>query len=129
MRTPTVLVVEDERSLHAALTDYLTTAGYEVLCVGEVEEAQALLAHVEFDFVVTDLRLSPLDHGGGLLVITASRERNVRTRVVVITGCDEPEIEAEAIRLGVDLFLRNPVALGELARAMAAMHEEETCLT
>lgn len=122
--SPSILIVDDEPAILFAISEFFTSHGYAVECASEVEEAQALLSNFDFDVVVTDINLSPLAHAGGLLVITCIRERGLRARVVVITAHATPAITAEAHRLGIDLFLRKPIALAELAAAIASLQEE-----
>jgi DNA-binding NtrC family response regulator len=115
-----VLLVDDERSILFAAQRYLTANGFEVQCARELEEAQALLANDVFDIVITDLRLTPVQCAEGLLVIETVRSRALASRVIVLTGHATPAVEAAAHELGVDLFLRKPTSLPDLA---VMMHE------
>ncbi len=120
---PSVLIVDDEPAILFAISEFLTARGYAVECASEVEEAQALVSNIDFDVVITDINLSPIAHSGGLLVISCIRERGLRARVVVLTAHASPETTAEAHRLGIDLFLRKPVVLSDLATAIEALQE------
>ncbi len=115
-----VLLVDDEPSILFATQHYLTANGFEVKCAQELEEAQALLSNDVFDIVVTDLRLTPIQCAEGLLVVETVRSRALASRVIVLTGHATAEVEAAAYELGVDLFLRKPTPLPELA---IRMHE------
>lgn len=119
-----VLIVDDEPAILFAISEFLTARGYAVECAREVEEAQALVSNIDFDVVITDINLSPIDQAGGLLVISRIRERGLRARVVVLTAHATPEMTAEAYRLGIDLFLRKPVVLSDLANAIETLQED-----
>jgi two-component system OmpR family response regulator len=113
-----VLLVDDEQPILFAAHRYLTASGFEVQCARELEEAQALLANDVFDIVITDLRLTPIQCAEGLLVVETIRSRALASRVIILAGHATPEVEAAAHELGVDLFLRKPTSLPELAERM-----------
>jgi DNA-binding response OmpR family regulator len=115
-----ILLVDDEVVLLSAMSDYLTTRGYECDCATEGAEAMALLAHVPFDVVITDVDLSKVPRPDGLDVVSFIRDRALTTRIIVLTGRESTLIEGEARRLSADLFLRKPVPLMQLADAVAS---------
>lgn len=110
---PRILVLEDDDQLARSYKEYLSEEGYQVDCAQEVEEAQALLAHVPYSLVITDLRLSKLGFGG-LDFIRHIRQQSAQTRIIVLTGYSWPEIEAEALENQIDAFVRKPIQLREL---------------
>jgi DNA-binding response OmpR family regulator len=116
---PRLLVVDDEEPILSAIREYFEPLGYDVDCARELEEAEALLAHIRYALVIADLRLTG-EHGSeGLELIRFVRERSPWTRIIVLTGFGSTEIETEAIGRGVDAFLQKPQPLAELA-AIAA---------
>lgn len=115
-----ILIVDDELALLSAINDYLTSRGYDCECASEVAEAMALLAHIPFDVVVTDVYLSRVPQADGFAVVSFIRERALDSRVIIMTAHDTPQVVDEAQRLSVDLFLRKPVPLNELADALGA---------
>ncbi|HVR37747.1 MAG TPA: response regulator [Thermoanaerobaculia bacterium] len=122
--TTSILIVDDEPAIRFAVAQFLTQRGYSVECASEAEEAQALISNLDFDVVITDLSLSPIDHAGGLLVISCIRERGLRARIIVMTAHASPAMTAEVHRLGVDFFLRKPVALSDLVAAITSLRKE-----
>ena len=115
-----ILIVDDEVALLSAICDYLTSRGYECESASEVAEAIALLAHIKFDVVVTDVYLSHVPQADGFAVVSFIRERALSSRVIVMTAHDTPQVIREAERLSADLFLRKPVRLIQLADALSA---------
>ena len=115
---PRILIVDDEIALLSAMSDYLTGRGYDCECASEVAEAMALLAHLQFDVVVTDIYLSSVPQADGFAVVSFIRERALSSRVIVLTAHDTPQIMQESERLAADLFLRKPVPLHRLAAAL-----------
>jgi len=118
-----ILIVDDEAPLLAAISDYLTTRGYDCECATEMAEAKALLANIPFDVVVTDVYLSPVPQADGFAVVSFIRERALPVRVIVMTAHDSPQVMGEARRLAADLFLRKPVPLSRLADALHGFTE------
>jgi len=112
-----ILIVDDDDQLVNAYRDYLSGLGYPVDCTGEIEEAQTLLSHFDYSVVITDLRLSRLNFGG-LDLVKFIHEASLPTRVVVLTAYGWPELKAEATNQGVDAFLRKPMRLSDLAKAV-----------
>jgi len=116
-----ILIVDDETSLLLAISDYLTSHGFVCECASEAAEAVALLAHVPFDVVLTDVYLSPVPQADGFAVLTFVRERGLSSRVVVMTAHDTQQVMAEAERLAADLFLLKPVPLPKLAETLRTL--------
>lgn len=116
---PRLLVVDDEESILSAIREYFQPRGYDVDCARELEEAEALLAHIRYALVIADVRLTGVHGNEGLELIRFIRERSPWTRIIVLTGYGSTEIEMEAIGRGVDAFLQKPQPLAELA-AIAA---------
>jgi DNA-binding response OmpR family regulator len=110
-----ILVADDEPALLAAIREYLRCCGWDVDAVDSAEKARHLLETRAYMAVITDLRFAGAEGEEGLAIVKAARGLHQRVPVVVMTGHGTPEAEAEARRLGADLFVPKPVALWELA--------------
>lgn len=119
--TRRLLIVDDEEAVRYALTQYFRTAGYLVDCASEPEEAQALVANIQYDAIVSDLRLSRAHGAEGLELVGYVRERCPWTRIVLLTGHGTPELEAEALRQGADRFLLKRQPLAVLAETVMSL--------
>jgi DNA-binding response OmpR family regulator len=113
-----VLIIEDEPMLADALSEFLSSQGYEVHCAAEREEAEALLAHHVYALVITDLALSPLGLAG-VDVLDCIADRATRPKVIVYSGHVDPELTLRLEPHGVDVFLQKPQPLEEVARVAA----------
>jgi DNA-binding response OmpR family regulator len=118
-----LLIVDDEEPILIAMQEYFRTPGYQVDCARELEEAEALLSKVSYSLVVADLRLTGIYGVEGLELIGYIRQRCPNTRMIVLTAYGTPEIEKEALRLGVDAFLYKPKPLPALAQIVVALLE------
>jgi two-component system, NtrC family, response regulator PilR len=112
-----ILVVDDDQQLASAYREFLSGLGYHVDSAGEIEEAETLLTHFPYSIVITDLRLSRLNFGG-LDLVKFIRDTALPSRVVVLTAYGWPELKAEASNQGVDVFLRKPMRLSDLAKTV-----------
>ena len=120
--THRLLVIEDEQSLAEAMREFLQSAGYQVDCASEREEAETLLAHYPYSLVITDLALSPLGLTG-VDILDSIADQAKRPKVIVYSGHSGPDL---ASRLGshrVDVFLQKPQPLTELAKVAANLLE------
>lgn len=118
--TTRILIVDDERALTSAMSDYLGGRGYACECASEVAEAIELLGHVRFDVVITDIYLSAMQTDGFVL-LSFIRENAIPSRVIVMTAHDSPEVVREAERLSADLFIAKPVPMTQLDDALAGL--------
>lgn len=110
-----LLILDDDPSCTAAMSQYFTARGYDLEVASELEQAEALLLNGSFDAVLTDLRLSNLQQAEGLLLLGFIRERSLPTRVMVVTAYDISDIREEAMRLGAEQYLIKPVSLDRVA--------------
>src|ERR1700687_3836901 len=121
MPTQRILVVDDEATILFAMKEFFSHGGFAVDCASEREEAEALIANVQYAAVIADLRLLGSEVGGVLAVVTAARERAADTRIVLLTAYATREIEARARRHGADLVLRKPRPLQEIGHCVCAL--------
>ncbi|HYX23841.1 MAG TPA: response regulator [Thermoanaerobaculia bacterium] len=110
-----ILVVDDEEPILSAVREYFEPLGYAVDCARELEEAEALLAHVRYDLLIADLRLTGSQSAEGLELVRFVGERSPWTRTILLTGFGSAEVETEALGRGVDAFLQKPQPLARLA--------------
>jgi DNA-binding NtrC family response regulator len=118
-----LLLIDDEDPILQVMKEYFTTHNYEVDCAREFEEAEALLANIRYSVVIADLRLTGIHGVEGLELVAYVRERYPRTRMIILTAYGSAEIEQEALRRGVDAFLRKPIPLPQLAQMVFALTE------
>jgi DNA-binding response OmpR family regulator len=118
---PRLLILDDDGDTLVSIRAFLAGQGYEVDCAGELEEAEALLAHFAYALVVADLRLSGGWGVEGLDLARFVQDRCDGTRVLLLTAHASSEVETEARRRGAVGLLRKPIALTALASTIAAL--------
>ena len=104
-----VLIVDDEKLLVRTLSTALKEVGYRISTAGSAEQAEKHLAQeASFDLILVDNRLPK---ASGLELIHRLRDRAIRSRVILMTAYETPEVKAEAKRLKVDRYLKKPFDL------------------
>lgn len=110
-----ILVIDDERALAGSICDYLEALGHQCTFANEKAEAMTMLAHDDFDVLLTDISLSGATDSDGLDIASHIRNANLPMDVVIMTAHETAHYESDAERLGARL-LRKPIALAQLAR-------------
>jgi len=105
-----VLVVEDDAPIGRMLASILADEGYVVDLAGDGLTA---LGKIEYDLILTDLRMPELD-GVGLYRELERRQPEILRRVIVITGTSgHPEYESFLAETKVP-YLEKPFSLQAL---------------
>ncbi|MEJ2189239.1 MAG: response regulator [Acidobacteriota bacterium] len=119
-----ILVVDDEAIVGKRLKPALEREGYEIETFERGADAVARIDEVEFDLVVTDIRMDEVD---GLQVLDHALARSPRTKVIIISGYATLELAREALAKGAFDFVAKPFKPEELReairRAAAALKE------
>jgi CheY-like chemotaxis protein len=112
-----ILLVEDEAALAAAVSDALSEVGYAVEHAADGEQALARVRARPFDLVVCDLKMPRLD--GRAFFDTLRREQPAMVeRVMFVTG-DVAGTEAERFLSQTGCrWLAKPFRLGDLLRTV-----------
>jgi len=105
---PTILVVDDEPGVRAALGGVLRDEGYQVDAVESGEECLERLTRVAYDVILLDVWLPGMD---GLTTLARLRDRQVDAQVVVISGHGNIESAVRAIKMGAFDFIEKPLSL------------------
>jgi two-component system KDP operon response regulator KdpE len=112
----TVLVVEDDPALSAALAATLKAAGFRPVTAATAAEGLRWFAHYAPDLVVLDLGLPDRD---GLAVIGEIRQRS-STPIVVLSAREAEAVKVEALDLGADDYVSKPFGVDELLARLRA---------
>jgi two-component system response regulator PhoP len=118
------LVIEDETRLSSNIrTGLQRIAGFAVDVAEDGESGLHLACAENYDLIILDLML-PKIHGSD--VLRKTREKQVRTPVLVLTAVDEKSSIIDLLELGADDYLSKPFDMGELiARAKALIRRSQ----
>jgi DNA-binding response OmpR family regulator len=113
-----VLVVEDEVKVANALREGLEGEHYDVVVERTGEGAFFRVTTETFDVVLLDLGLPGRD---GLEILTALRQRGLKTPVLVLTARDSLADRVTGLDSGADDYLVKPFAFAELLARTRAL--------
>src|SRR3954451_2380799 len=116
--TASVMVVDDEPGVRAALERALRIERYDVRLAGDGAEALALLADGSPDAIVLDVMMPRID---GLEVCRRLRAAGDRTPVLMLTARDAIDDRVDGLDAGADDYLVKPFALRELNARLRAL--------
>lgn len=106
-----ILIVDDEPSMRAALTESLLSCGYRVETAVDGNDGLEKFRREKFGLVITDMRMPK---AGGLEVLRGVKGICPETRVIVITAYGTVKTAVEAMKEGASDFLMKPFSLDDL---------------
>jgi DNA-binding NtrC family response regulator len=113
--TPTVLVIDDEKTFRIVAEEALTGEGFAVSTAATGHAGLALWQREPCDLVILDRNLPDTD---GIAVLEAmvreGRERGTDTLVVIATAYADVASAVQALKLGAFDYLSKPLRLPEL---------------
>ena len=113
-----ILVVEDEPTLSAQLSEALGQAGYLVDSAADGGRAHYLGEVETYDLVVLDLGLPVMD---GLTVLKKWRAAGLGMPVLILTARDNWHEKVAGIDAGADDYLTKPFHMEELLARLRAL--------
>ena len=113
-----ILVVEDELKVANALREGLQGEKFDVVVERTGEGAFFRVTTETFDAVLLDLTLPGRD---GLEILTAMRDRGIKTPVLVLTARDTLQDRVLGLDSGADDYVIKPFAFAELIARIRAL--------
>jgi len=124
-----VLVVDDEPSMRAALSETLRRMGHEVKTAVDGVDAIEQIERLKPWLVLTDLKMPRLS---GLDLVKEIKQKSSATLVILMTAYGTVETAVEAMKYGANDYILKPFStdlleriIGNLCQAMAGADEEE----
>lgn len=105
-----ILLVEDDRSIIANLTEFLTAEGFTVMSLTGQTKALKTLETERFDLVLLDISLSD---GNGFAVCSAIKA-DYKTPVIFLTASGDEYSTVTGFNIGADDYIAKPVRPREL---------------
>jgi DNA-binding response OmpR family regulator len=117
VKSPRVLIVDDERDIADVLKRGLSLKGIDVDAFSDPLEALAEFKPGRYDFVVMDIRMPRMN---GFDLYRGIRSQDANVRVYLLSAYDNLQNEVNAMLAADALigFLRKPISYSELAKLL-----------
>jgi DNA-binding response OmpR family regulator len=113
-----ILIVEDDATLRAELSDFLEARGYQVAAAAEVASARQLLAREKPDLCLTDIMLP----GASGKVLCRELAEHSDCGVIMMSSLSDDDTIVTLLDMGADDYLVKPFGFAEaLARIRAVL--------
>jgi DNA-binding NtrC family response regulator len=106
-----ILVVDDEPKMCVILKGMLEEKGHLVATAEDGRKGKELIGGQEFDVVITDLKMTPVD---GLELLKAVKKTSPETEVVLMTAYASVQTAIEAMKRGAYDYIIKPFDLEEM---------------
>ena len=106
-----ILIIDDEKAIRKTLSEILSYEGYKIDEAGDGEEGLKKLKEKEFDVVLCDIKMPKVD---GLEFLEKSRDINIDTPIIMISGHGTIETAVEAVKKGAYDYISKPPDLNRL---------------
>jgi DNA-binding response OmpR family regulator len=121
MNTYKILLVDDDRLILQSISSALKQEGYHVTTAADGEKAIELIEENDFDLILTDLVMDPVD---GMEVLKKAKETKPEIIVIILTGFGDLISAIEALRLKADDYLLKPCEPEELSFRISSCLEK-----
>ncbi|MEZ8092731.1 response regulator transcription factor [Photobacterium swingsii] len=113
-----VLMIEDDKVLASALSDYFELDDIELDFAYNGESGLKLATENSYDVILLDIMLPKLS---GYSVCKTIRERGISTPILMMTARDALEDKLEGFDAGTDDYITKPFAMAELYARLNAL--------
>jgi DNA-binding NtrC family response regulator len=111
MQKANILIVDDEKDICMALNILLSKEGYTVKEAYNGEQALDIIKKVNFDIVMTDIKMDKMD---GFEVLKETQKLSPETSVVMMTAFASVGSAVEAMRAGASDYITKPFINDEI---------------
>lgn len=118
-----ILTIEDDATTAQEIVDELSNHGFEVEWAKDGKEGLDRALSGKYDLVTLDRMLPFVD---GLTIVTAMREREIETPVLMISALSDVDERVDGLRAGGDDYLVKPFASEEMAARVEVLLRRKT---
>src|ERR1700685_1291478 len=104
-RSRLIAIIDDNESIQDSLCDLIESGGFEAQCFGSAEEFLKSDFHGKAACLIVDIRMPKMS---GLELQARLKQEECNVHIIFITGFDDAEIRAKAMKEGAVEILSNP---------------------
>lgn len=106
-----ILLVDDEPSILSVLCTVLQAESYDVVPASDGEKAIEMINSEEFDLVISDIRMTPVN---GIEILKTIHKVCPQTATIMLTAYGSVETAIQALKLGAFDYVTKPFKVDEL---------------
>lgn len=110
-----ILLVDDEDCILRTTAILLEAEGHSTVCVLNGSEALKQLDSADFDLMLTDIRMVPID---GMELIKLATTKRPKMPIVVVSAYCSEKFAREAQHLGAFKYIKKPFKIDEILKAV-----------
>jgi DNA-binding response OmpR family regulator len=111
----TILIIDDNKEIVAALSDVLKSKGYAILAAYDGARGFQLAVSKSPDLILLDWNLPGLT---GMQVLQELRSRGNQAPVILMTIYGSESVAVQSFKLGIRDYIRKPVGMPEMLEAV-----------
>ena len=112
-----ILVLDDDQGMREFMEIMLTKEGYDVTSVDEPSKAINLCRKIDFDLVITDLKMPKID---GIEFLKTIKDQKPETIVILLTAYASGETAVNAMKEGAYDYVEKDGNIEELKKVVSA---------
>jgi YesN/AraC family two-component response regulator len=110
-----ILIIDDEKPTLSMFRLLLTALGYDVLTAENAVAGLELLKSDRPEIILTDIKMPGMN---GLALLEKIEQENPATKIIVMTGHGDMNLEQAALDLNATAFLHKPIDKTALEAAL-----------
>jgi CheY-like chemotaxis protein len=111
-----ILIVDDEEIVLRSISALLVGEGHDAVSKLSVPEAYEAMKETEFDLIITDIRMSPID---GMELMRTVHADKPDLPIIVISAYTAERIKEDSFALGCSVYLSKPFRVQDVLDAVA----------
>ncbi len=123
MKSPSILVVDDELLIRDLLYDFFLGQGWEISIAENGEKALDILRSKKIDLVLTDIKMPQMD---GLTLTSEMSEAYPDIPVVLMTGFPSVESAVTALRIKAADYITKPFNINQLFKIIESKIKDKS---
>ncbi|HEY5407634.1 MAG TPA: sigma-54 dependent transcriptional regulator [Ginsengibacter sp.] len=120
---PSILIIDDEKSIRKTLNEILSFEGYKIEEAADGEEGLRKFREKTFDIVLCDIKMPKLD---GIEFLERAKEINDEVPIIIISGHGNIETAVEAVKKGAYDYISKPPDLNRMLITLRNAMEKTT---
>ena len=106
-----ILVIDDEKNIIEVVKSALADKDRSITVTHKPERAVELIQNNDYDLILTDLKMEPMD---GLQILKIAKEKDESIQVLMMTAFATVETALNAMKIGAYDYIMKPFKLSEI---------------